>query len=183
MVVMVLSTAALRAELAGNPELLDLNHDRHFGDQWGNFGAASFLDYFPNGNPGHAVFYADQVENSGGFFQQGTRAVAGAKYTFSIDAAFEANWSAHVRFGLEFYPDDDETSLGETLVEIEEPLPDTSYHTYTMSAIAPSGSVYVRPIVRYDDVVNVQGSNESATFDNAHLEEIPPPGSAESKAP
>lgn len=171
----LVAIATARAELISNPSFEDNNADGTVGDDWSSFGAQAFMDFYANGNPGHATFFADKESNVGGIFRQGISATAGQEYEFSIDAAFEANWSARVQFGMEFYVADDATSVGESLILIQAPLPDTTYHTYTMKAVAPVGTIYVRPIVRYDGVTDVQGSSEAAMFDNAHLNAVPRP--------
>ncbi len=163
-----------RGDMITNPGFEDTNADTSFGDSWGSYGNVAFMDFFPNGNPGHATFFADNAANSGGFFQQGILATVGNEYRFSIDAAFESNWSATTEFGLEFYQSDDATLVSSTLVGIFKPA-FTSYDTYAMQATAPVGAVYVRPIVKYGTVTDVQGFNEAATFDNASLTVVPEP--------
>lgn len=170
------AATAVRGDLVINSGFEDNNPvDGNFGDDWGSFGSQAFLDFFANGNPGHATFFADNAGNSGGFYQQGIAGAPGDVYQFSIDAAFEANWSATTSFGLEFYEADDSTMIDSITVEIPVPLSYTGYSNYVMQATAPAGTVYVRPIVTYGSVTDVQGSSEAATFDNAMLTIIPEP--------
>ena len=171
-------TASASASLITNGGFLDTNSDGDFGDGWGTFGAAAVnFEFFPNGNPGHATLFADNTDNFGGVFQVGISASAGTEYEFSIDGQFEGEWDARLRFGLEFYAADDATKIGESLIEItdDSAVAGMGYMTYAMSAVAPVGSAFVRPIVLFDQVLSAGGSRAS-TWDNASL--VPAPGAA-----
>ena len=57
-------------------------------------------------------------------------------------------------YGLEYYGDDDGTKIGETIV-----LADTSTTgdglSFTVTGTAPAGTVYVRPVIGFDNVGTV----------------------------
>ncbi len=136
--------------LLKNPGFEDIDGDGSLGAVWGSFGNAGFNDFF--GGNGHASLFADTFGNSGGLFQQSVLGTAGTEYAFSLDdVRIEENFDAELAFGLEFYGDDDFTKLGESLV-----VADTSVTgdglSFDMSAVAPAGTVYVRPIVSFDNV-------------------------------
>jgi hypothetical protein len=150
-----------------NPSFGDIAGDGTTGEQWGQFGAANvFLDFFNNGNPGHATLFADNPGNFGGVFQTGIPAVPGEAYTFTVDVAFEENWDAVTFFGLEFFGSDDGFLLAETAVEIIE-NPGAGYTTYRIDAVAPADfTAFVRPIVRFFEAVG-SGGGKAALVDNA----------------
>ncbi|MEM1331732.1 MAG: hypothetical protein AAGG07_14380 [Planctomycetota bacterium] len=171
-----LLAAGASANLITNGGFEDSNTDGDFGDGWGTFGAAAVnFEFFPNGNPGHATLFADNTSNFGGVFQQGILGTEGVEYTFSVDGQFESEWDARQRFGLEFYQGDDATLISAALVEItdDSAVAGQGYMTYMMSAVAPAGTVFVRPIILFDQVLSGGGSRAS-TWDNATL--IPAPG-------
>lgn len=172
----IAASPALATNLITNPGFEDLDTDGSFGDGWGSFGAQAFLDFFNNGNPGHATLFGDNPANFGGFFQAAIPAVPNTLYEFQIDANFESNWDARTRFGLEFYEADDATAVGTPiLVEVSEIL--GSYNTISMTGVAPAGAAIIRPIVIMDQVV-ASGGGRAATFDNAILTVVPAPGAA-----
>ncbi|MGP1273141.1 MAG: GC-type dockerin domain-anchored protein [Phycisphaerales bacterium] len=154
-------------ELAVNPGFEDLIGDGSFGDFWGVFGAADFLDFFGNGNPGHATLFGDAAGNSGGVFQVGIPAVAGETYELRMDAAFETNWDALTQFGLEFFAADESTLVASVLEPVSE-VPGAGYLSYSMTADAPAGAARVRPIVRFDDAAST-GPERAATIDNVSV--------------
>jgi hypothetical protein len=154
-----------------NPGFEDLDSNGSYGDGWGGYGAQGFDNWFPNGNPGHVAFYADNTANWGGFYQLGIPGTPGVEYTFSIDASFESQYDARTLFGLEFYEADDATKIGDSLVDLSEVL-GVGYYRISMSAVAPAGTVIVRPIIMFDQVASA-GSQRAATFDNADL--VPAP--------
>jgi hypothetical protein len=154
-----------------NPGFGDLVGDGNNGDQWGVFGAAALdLDFFNNGNPGHATLFADQPGNSGGVFQQGVAGTPGESYTFSVDIAFEDNYDAETFIAIEFYASDDGFIAGPPAeVEIME-APGAGYVTYTVEGVAPAPfTAFVRPIVRFENAVGT-GAQKAATVDNAVIQ-------------
>ncbi|MEM9064044.1 MAG: hypothetical protein AAGB51_00980 [Planctomycetota bacterium] len=166
--------------LITNGTFEDTNTDGNFGDDWFTFGAAAVnFEFFPNGNPGHGTLFGDNVSNFGGIFQLGIAGTEGTEYEFSIDGQFEAEWDARLRFGLEFYLADDTTKIGEALVEItnDSDLAGTGYNTFVMSAIAPTDTAIIRPIVLFDNVQS-GGSQRASTWDNASLVVVPAPATA-----
>ena len=156
--------------LTRNPGFLDQNADMTSGDEWGAFGAALIdLDFFGDNNPGHGTLFADVVGNDGGIFQAGIPGTPGTEYELTIRISWETQWEARTRFGLEFYEADDATKIGETIIELDE-FVDAGYRRHDMSAVAPAGTAFVRPIIRVDEVLS-GGSSRAATIDNVLLRE------------
>lgn len=153
-----------------NPSFGDLAGDGGNGEQWGTFGAAALdLDFFNNGNPGHATLFADLAGNSGGVFQLGTPAIAGESYTLSVDIAVEENWDAQTFIALEFFGADDGFLIGEVSEEIAV-TPGAGYVTYTIEAEAPASFTrFVRPNVRFENALT-SGPGRAATIDNATIQ-------------
>ncbi|MEZ6319440.1 MAG: GC-type dockerin domain-anchored protein [Phycisphaerales bacterium] len=166
---------AAAQNLVTNPGFDDLDHDFFYGDSWGVFGAAGFDDFFPNGNPGHVIFYGDMTGNFGGIYQLGIPANAGAEYQFSIDVSWEADWDARTQMGIEFYAADDSTKLGERIVDVTETGLGNGYSRIAVAAVAPAGTVYARPVVLFDNVESA-GADHGCTLDNAALIEVAPSG-------
>ncbi|MEO0515335.1 MAG: hypothetical protein AAF086_08595 [Planctomycetota bacterium] len=165
-----LAFAQPNAVLNQNPGFLDVDSDMMTGDAWGAFGAAGVdLNFFGDGNPGHGTLFADNVGNSGGLFQAGVAGTAGTEYELTIHIQWEPNWDADTRFGLEFFEADDTTKIGESIVDIDE-LVDVGYRRYDMSAVAPAGTAFVRPVVLFDNAMSA-GSGRGATVDNVLLRE------------
>lgn len=150
------------------------------GDGWGTFGNVSFDTFF--GPNGHASFFADGPGNSGGVFQQGIAAVEGATYEFTLtDVRIEDNFNANFSFGLEFYAADDTTQLDVVLVSIDTNDPSDGLITgdglsFTMSAEAVAGAVFVRPIILFDGPAPLGNGQANAFVFDATL--VPGPGAA-----
>lgn len=153
-----------------NPSFGDLVGNGANGDQWGTFGAAALdLDFFNNGNPGHATLFADNIGNSGGIFQLGTPAIAGESYTLTVDIAVEENYDAQTFVAIEFYGDDDGFLIGEVAEEISV-TPGAGYVTYTLEGEAPASFTrFARPVVRFENALT-SGPGRAATVDNAVLQ-------------
>ncbi|MEM1183744.1 MAG: GC-type dockerin domain-anchored protein [Planctomycetota bacterium] len=165
-----LAAAQPSAVITRNPGFLDANTDLTTGDEWGSFGAASVeLDFFGDNNPGHGTLFADGFGNTGGIFQSAIAATGGTEYEMTIHVQWESNWDARTRFGLEFFEADDTTKISEVLVEIDE-LVDSGYRRHDMSAVAPPGTAFIRPIVLFDEVFD-SGSSRAATIDNVLVRE------------
>ena len=148
-----------------NPAFLDTDGDLTTGDDWGVFGAAATdLDFFGSGNPGHATLFGDNLGNEGFLFQTGISGEEGVTYEVAIDAQAEINWDADLYFGLEFYAVDDTTKVGET-VELAAAAPGMGYRRYTLAATAPVGTAFVRPVVFFNNVQS-QGVSRAVTVDN-----------------
>ncbi len=136
--------------LLKNPGFEDIDGDGNLGNTWGSFGTTGFNDFF-TGN-GHASLFADTVGNAGGLFQQAILATPGTEYTFELtDVRIEDNWDADLTFGLEFYGGDDFNKLGESLVVADTSTPGDGL-SFDVSGTAPAGTVYVRPVVLFDNV-------------------------------
>lgn len=157
----IVSPAAVKADLVVdivNPGFEDLDGDGQFGDGWGSFGNAGFNNFF--GANGHASLFADTAGNSGGVFQAGIAGVAGAEYTFTLtDVNFENNANADFSFGLEFFESDDSTLISSQTVSFSS----ESEAETPFVAIAPAGTVFVRPIISFSNAAPlVEGPNNSA---------------------
>ena len=162
-----ISVTVASDNLIVNPGFEDWYNDGAFGDNWGVFGASAALDFFGNGNPGHASFFGDTIGNEGGTFQAGILATPGERYEFGVDLAVEAEWDGDLQFGLEFYPADNATIIDSTLVSAT-PTPGAGYEANTMSAVAPAGAVFVRPVILFGGVQS-EGPSRTALADNASL--------------
>lgn len=151
-------TASAATNLAVNPGFEDLDNDGSRGDGWGTFVNADFNAFF--GGNSHASFYGDNPENNGGVFQQGITGVAGQEYQFDLlDTRIEQNWDANFRFGFEFYAADDSTLLQDSTL-----IADTGARlalagggsvdgaVFSMRAVAPVGTAFVRPVIKFDTV-------------------------------
>ncbi len=152
--------------LISNPGFEDLNGDGDFGDSWGRWGDTNFNDYW-SGNA-HASLFADAFGNNGGIYQQGIPGTVGQTYQFDLlNVRIEDNADADFRFGLEFFPADDATLIQEVLIPLDTSTPGDGL-TFSMSAPAPAGTVYVRPMIRFDNVQSVAGNQDNVfVFDTA----------------
>ncbi len=156
-----------------NPGFDDLDGDAAFGDYWSAYGAAGFNEFFGPNNP-HASLFADTIGNFGGVYQQGILGVAGATYQLSLsNVRVEADFDGDLFFGLEYYGDDDYTKLGEDIVAIDTVLTGDGL-AYTMLGTAVTGTVYVRPVVFFDNV-QTTGTQRGVFIFDATLTE-PAPG-------
>ncbi|MEN0019266.1 MAG: hypothetical protein AAF747_00115 [Planctomycetota bacterium] len=146
---------------------------------WGTFGAAGINDFF-NGNA-HGSLFSDNPGNFGGIFDAGIAGVAGATYTFTLtDVRIEENFDADLRFGLEFYQTDNSTPSGPFSLSIISDSSSTAQTgdglMFTMTATAPAGTEWVRPIVQFDNVRSTAGGQENVFVFDARL--VPTPGTA-----
>jgi hypothetical protein len=163
-----LVSAPASAELLTNPGFEDTDTNGSYGDGWGSYGAAGFHAFF--GANGHASLFMDNPGNFGGVFQTGIPAIAGDSYTFTLtDVRIESNAAASLRFGLEWYQGDDATAAGPfDIVNI--PIPPTGDGlSFTMSATAPAGAAFVRPIIQFDNVTSTASGQENAFIFDATL--------------
>ena len=164
-------------ELLKNGGFEDLDGQGTPGDFWNNFGNAGFDDLFSGGGDpnAHASLFADQPNNSGGVFQQSVLGEAGATFEFSLlDVRIEENFDAELSFGLEFYGADNFTKVGESIELIDTNTGQVDGNFFVTSSTAPAGTVYVRPIVSFDNVdfgVNPQLS--SVFIFDASLVQLP----------
>lgn len=150
-----------------NPDFDDLNTDGQLGDGWGNWGDTDFNDYF-GGDP-HASFYSDQQGHFGGVYQTGIAAGAGESFQFTLEGVrIELNADADFEFGLEFFAADGATKIGDFLLPI--PLsPSGDGLSFAVSATAPTGTAFVRPLVRFDNVRSTQTAQENVFVFRASL--------------
>jgi glucosylceramidase len=165
--VMLCAAPAAHAELLTNPAFADVNGDGNYGDGWASFGTAGFHDFF-GGNP-HASLFSDQASNAGGVFQAGIPGSAGDEFTLALtNVRIEVNADADFVFGLEYYAGDDATKLGESLVAMDLGATGDGL-SFSMSATAPAGTAYVRPLVRFDNVRSTVDQQENVFVFSASL--------------
>lgn len=162
------------AELLYNPGFEDLDTNGSYGDGWGSYGAADFNAFF--GANGHASLFMDSPGNYGGVFQTGIAGTGGTTYQFDLtDVRIEANADANLRFGLEYYLGDDSTAAGPFDIQ-QIPIPPTGDGlSFSMTAAAPAGTAYVRPIIQFDDVQSTTDGQENAFVFDASLSAVPEP--------
>lgn len=157
--------------LTRNPGFLDVDMDGVTGDEWQAFGAAwAGFDFFGDGNPGHGTLFGDMVPNTGGIFQTGIPATPGVEYEFTVRIQWETDWDAATYLALEFFAFNDATLISETRVEIPDEFTDAGYRRHDISAVAPPGTAFVRPVVRFDTVLTA-GASRAATVDNIIVRE------------
>ncbi|MEM1331731.1 MAG: GC-type dockerin domain-anchored protein [Planctomycetota bacterium] len=169
--VLALSGGVCSAQnLLTNPGFEDVLSDGNFGDGWGTFGNVGFDDFFPASTPGHAVLFGDTIGNSGNLFQLGIGATPGTEYRFRTQVSFELFWAAETTIGLEFYEGDDATLITSVEREINESV-DSGYGFVEVTAVAPEGAVFVRPIISFDNV-EFDGTLQAGTVDDAELVEL-----------
>lgn len=130
--------------------------------------------------------------NSGSLFQAGIGSpgadLTGVAFQLSLDVRFLSGGSRSYRadtyLGIEFYGADDQTLAHMSIEDFETLLEpaysvnsdshnDNEYRTYQSGRfVAPAGTRYVRPIVRFD---NVQlGATDWSFVDNAYLQIVHP---------
>lgn len=139
-------------EYLKNAGFEDVDGDGAVGDYWASYGAAGFNAFFDPNN-GHASLFADTLGNFGGVYQQALLATPGASYRFDLtNVRIEDNFDAELYFGLEFYAADDATKLGESVQQV---TPGTTGDGLRFGIVgtAPAGAAYVRPLVRFDNVL------------------------------
>jgi hypothetical protein len=155
----------------GSGKRQDDDGDGSFGDFWGNYGNTDFNEFFGPGNP-HASFYADTVGNEGGVYQQAILATPGAQYRFVLsDVRLELYFDADLYFGLEYSDDDDFTKLGETIVQIDTSTTGDGL-SFTMTGTAAAGTVYIRPVILFDNVSSTGGTLRNAFVFECSLTEL-----------
>ena len=159
---------------AGAQELLTNPGFDSGGSGWGSYGNAGFNDFF--GGNEHASLFADNVGNFGGVFQTGIAGTPGQEYLFELsDTRVEANYDADLQYGLEFFLGDDSTKISEVLVALPDPGVEVNGGVYDMTAVAPAGTVFVRPIIKFDNVFSSGGQRNVFVFE-ASLTAVPEPG-------
>lgn len=154
---------------------------------------------------GSALFLTDTVGNAGRISQSGIgdadTDLTGVAYQLSLDVQFvneaSAIYEANTYLSVEFYGADDETLTSISLQDFETEIdpafavkrdgfessvdgsdPDDSvYRTYLSGRfMAPEGTRYVRPVIRFDGVQS--GSNNAVYLDNVRLQEVHPEAAA-----
>ncbi len=161
------------SEALKNPRFLDLNADGSFGDYWGNYGNTGFNEFFGAGNP-HASFFADTMGNTGSVYQQGILATPGKQYRFDLaNTRIELYFAADLYYGLEYYAADDFTKLGEDLVFVDTTTTGDGL-AFRMFGTAVPGAVYVRPIIRFENVYYDGGTDRNLFVFRTGLTEVGP---------
>lgn len=154
---------------------------------------------------GSAQLQTNAVGNSGRFFQTGIgdadTDLTGVAYQVSADVQFRnassSKYNADTYLGLEFYGADDEVLTSISLEDYETEIKpafavkangsessvvgsdpnDSVYRTYLSGRfIAPEGTRYVRPVVRFEGVS--ADSNSVVSVDNIELTEVHPEAAA-----
>ncbi len=157
-----------------NPGFEDLDDNGNYGDYWGSYGAAGFNEFFGPGNA-HASLFADTIGNSGGVYQASVLGTPGTEYRFDLlDVRIEANWDADEMFGIEFYGDDNFTKFGE-IIEVIDTSTTGDGLSFFLTGTAVPGTVYVRPIIFFDNVGSDGGTDRNAFVFAAALTEVPAP--------
>jgi len=154
--------------LTVNPGFLDTDGDGRYGDGWTVFGdAALAFTFFGDGDPGHATLFGGNVSNTGGVYQAGLAATPAAEYHMAVRLQWEREWDARTRLGLVFYAADGVTVVGSELIEIadDSALAGLGYRSFGVTAAAPAGAVFVRPIVRFESVRS-NGASRACTVDH-----------------
>ncbi|MCP4594325.1 MAG: hypothetical protein GY842_26650 [bacterium] len=160
-------------EALKNPGFADENTNGTVGDYWGKFGNADFNEFFGADNP-HASFFADTVGNSGGVFQQAVLGASEARYRYRLEnVRIEANFDGDLYFGLEYYGADDFAKLGETIVQIDTATKGDGL-SFDMLATSVAGTVYIRPVVFFDNVATTGGTDRNVFVFEASLTRLVP---------
>lgn len=168
---LVAPAACFSQELLTNPGF------ENSGAGWGSFGNADFNAFF--GPNGHASLFMDNPGNFGGVFQTGIAATPGTIYQFDLlDVRIEENAAANLRFGLEYYEANDSTPIAPFDIV---PIPLTTTGdglSFSMTATAPAGAAFVRPIIQFDNVTSTANGQENAFVFDASLTIVPEPTAA-----
>ncbi len=151
---------------------------------WTATGAASFSAANNTGDgSGGGELGTNTVGSSGAIWQDGIGDSAvdstGIAYQFSIDALFEEQgfleYDADTHLALEFYGADGTTLVHSDVLDyatpLRSPFEDSQWRTQrTEIVMAPAGTRFVRPVVRFDNVQS--GSNSTVDLDNAYLQTV-----------
>lgn len=145
-----------------NPGFEDEAANGGFGDYWGRWGNTDFNEFFGAGNA-HASFFADTIGNSGGVYQASVLGTPGHTYRFVLaDVRIEDDFDADLFFGFEYYGEaNGGAKLGETVEQIDTSTTGNGL-SFEMTGTAVPGTVYVRPVIRFDNVGHSGGSQRNA---------------------
>ena len=145
-----------------------------------------------NVGSGSGALWTNNQANSGEAFQTGIgdaeTDLTGMAFEFSLDVKFLNEggdvYDADTYVGIEFYGADDQTLAHQSIDDFQTLIipalgidetrgTDSDYRTFrTARFIAPPGTRYVRPVIRYGNVAS--DSNNWVFFDNAYLQETHP---------
>ncbi len=139
---------------------------------WTQFGHVEIAQWAKETGTAGATMQGWVLNAEGGFFQDVSGA-PGMTYTFSARAKKEALFqAAKVYVTLEFYTADKVTKAGHNQGTLNvSTLLTTNWQTFTISGTAPLGTVYVRPVIRFEGATSGDlGTGKQACFwDNAEL--------------
>jgi hypothetical protein len=142
---------------------------------WGTFGNADIVNWSPDTGNSNGLLVGWVTNGSGGFYQPGLAGVPGVTYRMTARLRKESSFDpTNVYLRLEWYQGDDSSRAGTDggVINIGSQLT-ASYQTFTTVATAPTGTVYVRPVVSFDGTNQVDtGGNESAFVDNITLHKV-----------
>jgi hypothetical protein len=97
-------------------------------------------------------------------------------YAFELpNVRIEENFDADLFFGLEYYGDDDIQKIGETIVPIDTSVTGDGL-SYSMTGTPVAGTVYIRPVVFFDNVGSTGGEQRNAFVFAASLKKLVLPG-------
>jgi hypothetical protein len=153
------------------------------GAGWQTSGNAAYNASIDNTHDGSGgiVLQANSVANSGAAWQEGigsaTTDLTGKAYEFSMDMLIQNSslqFGADAQIGLEFYGADGQTlthaSPLDFAEEVEPISQDSEFRVFrTETVMAPTGTRFVRPVVRFDNVT--PGATGLVYLDNAYLQE------------
>ena len=153
-----------------------------------------FYNFEDNSNDSSeaGALWADNPSNSGSAYQTGIgdaqTDLTGVAYELSLDVKFQdagaSLYDADMYLALEFYGADDQTLAHQSVNDFQTLITpaigvynfvptDTEWRTFRSERfIAPAGTRYVRPVIRYGNVES--GSTDWVFFDNAYLQEAHP---------
>lgn len=139
---------------------------------WTKFGNVEIAEWAKQTGVSGAAMQGWIWSGKGGLFQS-VQGSPGLTYTLSVSAKKEPLFeAAKVYISLEFYTTDNATKAGHDQGTLNvSTLLTTDWQTFTISGTAPLGTVYVRPVIRFEDSTkgDLGGGKQSCLWDNAIL--------------
>lgn len=183
--VLLCPSASGVTNLLTNPEFNDTDGNG-LGTDWTRSGDVYFFSFF--GDNAHASLFADTIFHEGRLEQTGIPGIPGTTYQFdAFNMRVEANFSPHLRIGLEYY-DGLDNKIGETKETVDyatrriaagnanPPQLDgggaMNGINFSIQGTAVPGTVTVRPVLEYDSVVT-GGNQANAFLFSAHMSVVP----------
>jgi hypothetical protein len=100
------------------------------------------------------------------------------EYRFDLlDVRTEANTNANYAFGLEFYQADDGTLISDAFETIDLSVTGDGL-SFDMSATAPAGTAFVRPVIKFDNAVSAEQGQENVFVFTTSMTVVPEPAAA-----